>query len=80
MICLSKLKLSPIDYEATGQLLQLWKKYPKCELLLRWSQKPPPAWLQCEIGLIGARDHSYFLLDLDPGIWIYPMLQDCSMI
>ena len=56
------------------------KAIPKCELLLRWSQKPPPAWLQCKIGLIGARDRSYFLLDLDPGIWIYPMLQECAIV
>ena len=29
VICLCELKLSPIDYEAAGQLLQLWKKYPQ---------------------------------------------------
>ena len=43
------------------------KCIPKCELLLQWSEKTPPALLECKIGLIGARDHSYFLLHINPG-------------
>ena len=43
------------------------KGIPKCELLLQWSEKIPPAPLECKIGLIGARDHTYFLLHINPG-------------
>ena len=43
------------------------KRIPGCELVLQWCKDPPPACLQCEIGLLGARDHSYFLLHVNPG-------------
>ena len=43
------------------------KRIPRCELVLQWCKDPPPACLQCEIGLLGAHDHSYFLLHVNPG-------------
>ena len=43
------------------------KTIPKCELLLEWGQDTPPASLSHKIHLIGARDHNFFLLHVNPG-------------
>ena len=43
------------------------KRIPKCELVLEWVQGTPPVRLQHSIGLIGARDHDYFMLHINPG-------------
>ena len=62
LLFLFKITRQDVKHFTSGQ------RIPKCELLIQWSQKAPPACLQCQIDLLGAYDGSYFVLDLDPGI------------
>ena len=43
------------------------KNIPKCELVLEWSQDTPPVLLHHSIDLLGADDHNFFLLRVNPG-------------
>ena len=43
------------------------KTIPKCELVLEWGENTPPALLHHPVDLLGARDHNYFLLRVNPG-------------
>ena len=43
------------------------KNIPKCELVLEWCQDTPPTLLHHPVGLLGAYDHNYFLLRVNPG-------------
>ena len=61
------------------------KNIPKCELVLEWSQDTPPALLHHSIDLLGAGDHDYFLLHVNPGKCLpcfypfCPVLVTCSI-
>ena len=66
IVCLSHLSVLQITRQQVN-CFSSGKGIPKCELLLQWSEKTPPPCLQCKIGLIGARDHNYFLLHINPG-------------
>ena len=43
------------------------KNIPKCELVLEWNQDTPPTLLHHSVDLLGAGDHNYFLLRVNPG-------------
>ena len=43
------------------------KTIPKCELVLRWGENTPPVLLNHQVDLLGARDHNYFLIHVNPG-------------
>ena len=43
------------------------KNIPKCELVLEWCQDTPPTLLHYSVGLVGACNHHYFLLRVNPG-------------
>ena len=43
------------------------RNIPKCELVLEWGQDTPPTLLHHPVGLLGADDHNYFLLRVNPG-------------
>ena len=53
------------------------KNIPKCELVLEWGQDTPPTLLHHPVDLLGAGDHNYFLLHVNPGkclICIHPCM------
>ena len=51
------------------------KNIPKCELVLEWGKDTPPTLLHHPVGLLGADDHSYFLLRVNPGKPLILLLQ-----
>ena len=61
----SQVKKYDVDLFTSG------KRIPKCEMILVWENKSlPPKRVQHKIGLRGARDHTFFLLVVDPGTYI----------
>ena len=54
------------------------KRIPKCELVVEWIKDTPPVRLQHSVGLIGAHDHDYFTLHINPGKYIQQGYICCS--
>ena len=55
------------------------KNIPKCELVLEWGKDTPPTLLHYPVGLLGAGDHNFFLLGVNPGKCIHPCIRPCTL-